>query len=448
MKKIHFIGIGGISMSALARLIKASGYYVQGSDIESTHITQMLKKFKIPVMIGHKAENIVGVDTVVFNSAIKPNNPEMVEAARQGLEIYERSKFLGIIASQYKKVISISGTHGKTTTVGMTAEAMIGLKVNPTVHIGGELSHIGGNLFIGGKEYFITEACEYKRSFLTLPSFISVILNIEKDHMDYYTDIDDIINAFSQFATNTRQGGTVILNGDDKIGFDIKTPNKKMITFGLDDSFDVYATNIEHKGGHYYFTACIEKKPIGKVKLSIVGRHNVYNALATIAILHSLNLNVKKSLKYISKFKGVKRRFELIGKYKGASVISDYAHHPTEIIATISAAKDITKGRIIGVFQPHTYTRTRALIKEFSQCFFGVDEIIIANVYAARESSIEGGSSLTLFEEVSKNIPNCTLIENFSDIKLKVRSLVKKDDTVLILGAGNINQIAEEILKG
>jgi len=446
MKKIHFIGIGGISMSALARLSKSYGYEVQGSDIEDTHITQMLNGLGITTYIGHNAKNIDSVDTVVYNSAIKLDNPELMRAKELGLLIFERSKFLGMIAAEYKKVISISGMHGKTTTVGMVAQTLVGLKANPTVHIGGELSQIGGNLYIGGKDYFVTEACEYKRNFLTLKNFISVILNIEKDHMDYYTDIDDIKEAFTQFANNTGFGGAVVLNGDDKIVADINVKRAKSITFGLNSKFDVYAKHIGQKFGQYYFTVYIKNKRIGKLKLIVVGKHNIYNALATIAVLYALKFNIKKSFKYISQFKGVKRRFELIGKYNGASIISDYAHHPTEIAAVIKAAKEITNGKVICVFQPHTYTRTRALLKEFGQCFTNADFVIIANVYAARENSIKEGSSSVLFNEVKKFCSNCLLIEDFTAIIEKVRTIVNKRDIVLVLGAGNINKIADEIL--
>jgi UDP-N-acetylmuramate--alanine ligase len=446
MKKIHFIGIGGISMSALAHLMKFNGYDVQGSDIEDTLITQKLSNLGIKVYIGHKANNIGVADTIVYNSAIKQDNPELMRAKELGLLIFERSKFLGMIATEYNKVISISGMHGKTTTVGMVAQALIGLKANPTVHIGGELSVIGGNLFIGGKNYFVTEACEYKRNFLTLPNFISVILNIEKDHMDYYSDIEDIKNAFTQFADNTSLGGAVVLNGDDNIVANIKPEKAKSITFGLSSNFDVYANHIKHKKGHYNFNVYIKNKKIGKLKLSIVGKHNVYNALATISVLYALGFKIKSAFKYISSFQGVKRRFELIGKYNGASVISDYAHHPTEIAAVIKTAKEITMGKIICVFQPHTYTRTRALLKEFGKCFIEADTVIIANVYAARENSITEGSSQILYNEVKKFTNNCLLIEDFSKIREKVCELVTKQDIILILGAGNINIIANEIL--
>ena len=446
MKKIHFIGIGGISMSALARLSKSYGYEVQGSDIEDTHITQMLNGLGITTYIGHNPKNIDGVDTVVYNSAIKLDNTELIHAKEIGLLIFERSKFLGMIAAEYKKVISISGMHGKTTTVGMVAQTLIGLKANPTVHIGGELSQISGNLYIGGKDYFVTEACEYKRNFLTLTNFISVILNIEKDHMDYYTDIDDIKEAFTQFANNTGFGGAVVLNGDDKIVSSINVKRSKSITFGLNSKLDVYAKHIGQKCGQYFFTVYIKNKRIGKIKLSVVGKHNIYNALATVAVLYALKFNIKKSLKFISEFKGVKRRFELIGKYNGASIISDYAHHPTEIAAVIKAAREITSGKVICVFQPHTYTRTRALLKEFGQCFSGTDLVIIANVYAARENSIKEGSSSVLFNEVKKFCSNCLLIEDFPAIIEKVRATANKRDIVLVLGAGNINKIADEIL--
>ena len=442
LKNIFFIGIGGISQSALAIILKQNGYDVSGSDCVQSNITKKLKKHGICVYIGHNASNINGADLVVYSSAIHNDNPELQQAIAQKIPAVSRSSLLGAIADAHGKVISISGSHGKTTTTGMIAAIFLQAKKNPTIHIGGILPQINGNVRVGSKKYFITEACEYCDSFLSLKSFYSVVLNIQKDHMDYFKNMDNLQKSFENFAKNTKQDGFLIINSDD--------PQSKMleskalqISFGIDNSAHVMAKNIRaDKNQKYAFDLYVCGIKICKIKLSVNGKHNIYNALAAICVALGEGISIKHIICALKKYKASERRFEAINGTK-AMVVHDYAHHPTEIAASIATAKKMCKGKLIVAFEPHTYSRTQYLFDEFAHCFKGVDKLFLCPIYAARENPIIGVTSNSLAAAIKQNGVD---VQCENSLQLCFKQLMKynkRKNFILLLGAGTIVNLCE-----
>lgn len=441
-QQIHFIGIGGISLSALAIMLKKQGYKITGSDICQNKETKMLQKNGIEVFIGHSQQNVKGANLVVFSSAIKPDNPEIIFAKNNHIKLISRAELLGVVASSHKKVIAISGTHGKTTTTAMISSILLKANKNPTIHIGANLPIINGNVRVGSKEYFVTEACEYCNSFLTLKSYYAVILNVQKDHMDYFSNLSNLQKSFKNFAKNTNKQGFLIVNNDDKFCRALKTQSQK-ISFAINSSAHVCAKNLKQNSRQQYsFNLFVLGRNLGRIKLAALGRHNVYNALAsiTIALLEGVSFcKIKQSLKH---FKTCDRRFEKIKNCK-AKIIHDYAHHPTEIIASIQTAKQITNKKLIVAFEPHTYSRTQYLWKEFCRCFNGADELVLCPIYAAREKPIEGITSSKLASKIKNTGLITHSVESLTECYDILKQFNKKGNTILILGAGTINTVAE-----
>lgn len=445
-KKVHFIGVGGISMSSLALMLKANRVYVQGSDEVENAEVKRLKSRGVKVFIGHKKSNLDGADVVVYSSAITDDNEELLEAKNRKLLIVKRAELLGMIASFYKTVVSVAGSHGKTTATAMISEILINAGLKPTLHIGGVVNSIKSNHKIGNKKIFVTESCEYKDNFLFINPDISVVLNVDADHLDYFGSLDGVKKSFGKFLKNTKKGGVNIICKDDENLKDFLT-NDNVVTFGFDKTADIHAVNVkEYKPCYYSFDVVFFKYKLGNVKLNIIGKHNVLNALASILVGLTLAVDFCDIKKSIENFSGVERRCQKIAEINGATIYHDYAHHPVQIESMMRVAKELTKkngGKIIAVFEPHTYSRTKFLLEEFAKSFEPADYVIFAPVYSARELPIQGYDSLKLTDETRKYNSNVECIETFSEIKKRVIELADKNDVVLILGAGTIEKLAK-----
>ena len=439
---IFFVGLGGISMSALAVLLKKSGKQVSGSDICKSEITKNLKKQGIKVFHKHCAKNIKGCDLVVFSGAIAPENPEIIQAKNLNIPVIERSVLLSMIASEYKNVIAISGTHGKTTTTAMIAYIFMICGLKPTVHVGGDFEYIGGNVSVGESDYFITEACEFRDSFLTLKPTVSVITNIETEHLDYFKTFENEKKSFNKFAQNTKK--CCIINGRYKN----LIRQKEVVTFGYSNSNSLFARNIKKGEDNKYSFDCYKGKAfIGNFKLNVYGKHNIQNALAVIAVCLEFEIDYNVIYLGLKNFNNVHRRFEFVGTYKNAYLIHDYAHHPTEIISSIKTAKEVFKKKIICVFQPHTYSRTKTLIDSFGKCFDGLDLLYLLKTYSAREKFEYLGSADYLKEKILNSSPNFA-VKGVYNKKQLIKEIKKEDlcgSVILFLGAGDIENLPKKI---
>ncbi len=438
---IHFIGIGGVSMSALASILLSKGYKITGSDSGNNVYIERLKAKGVEVFSCHEEKNAVGADAIIYSAAIKEDNPERLYAAKNGILSLERSALLGEIEDMFPCPIDISGTHGKTSTTGMLAHIYTEAETDPTVLIGGDLSILNGNMRIGNGDFFISEACEYHRSFLDFHPAIAIILDIEEDHLDYYKDIDDIKSAFHDFALLAKKA--VVINADDKNTLDAVSGIKNIITTSKTQKADFYAENIE-KGpyGEYSFDVFHKDKFLTRVSLSVPGLHHVSNALCSFAAAFISGIEPEKIAKGLNSFKGAKRRFELKGEEKGIRVYDDYAHHPTEIKATFDALSGFSGNKFI-IFQPHTYTRTKTLFDDFCRVLSEADNLTLLPIYAAREKD-PGDISSSMIKD---RIEDSFMAKDFSDAKNHVLSLVKEGDIVMTVGAGDVFKIGEDILS-
>lgn len=449
-KKFHFTGIGGVSMSSLALMLKREGFYVQGSnDVINDEIKKLAKK-KIKVMLGHSKTNLYGVDVVVYSSAIHEDNPELKFARCKNLIILKRAELLGLLADGYKNVIAVAGSHGKTTATAMISEMFINANLKPTIHIGGRLKLIKSNYLIGNKKYFITENCEYKDNFLFVKPDISVILNIDSDHLDYFKNLEGVKNSFYKYVNGTKRGGLNLCFSGDKNSEKIASL-ENCVTFGLKSTDDIYAKNIkEYKSGVYSFDCYFSGVKLGNIKLNIIGEHNVLNALVCVfvGIVYEIDFEIIKQT--LENFSGVERRCERVGKLNGAEIIHDYAHHPKQIEKMIKTAKELVKnnrGRVFVLFEPHTFSRTKYLLEDFAKSFIGADFVIFAPVYSARESEADGINSIELMCETKKYLEEVYYFKTYSEIVQEVKSKVKKVDLVLVLGAGNVEKLAKMLVN-
>ena len=441
---VYFIGIGGISMSALAAILLHQGCRVSGSDVKPSNITKKLEEHGAKIFYGQTADNVPACDFVVYTGAIKADNPEMIRAKELGIPTYERPEFLGAVMKCYPKTVAVSGTHGKTTTTSMLTYCLLECNTDPTVTIGGEVDILGGNLRIGHSEYFLAEACEYRRSFLSFFPYIAVITNIEEDHLDYYKDINDIKDAFRGFADLVPSDGAIVACWDD---FDIKDAlkdvSRPIITYGLNDA-EWTAQDISFQpDGNGVFTVYHNDTLYANISLSVPGKHNILNALAAIAVCDRLGLEKNALLRGLQAFHGTKRRFETKGYINDAVIVDDYAHHPTEIKATLTAAASTDHNDIWCIFQPHTYTRTKTLFPEFVEALTGDFHTIITDIYAAREKD----TGLVSAKELADAIPGALYMKEFSEIEGFIRQTVKPGDLVLTMGAGNVVEIGEHLTE-
>lgn len=445
---IHFVGIGGISMSGLADIMLKRGFKVSGSDRQASKITYKLKEAGAIIYIGQEEKNVEGADLVVYTAAAKADNPELVAAKNKNIPTLNRAEFLGALMKEYKNTICVAGTHGKTTTTSILTHALLKADTDATVSIGGELDLIGGNIRSGGEDYFLTEACEYTNSFLSFFPTVAVITNIEEDHLDFFSCLDEIIESFRKFALLTKGVGLVVACGDDENvhraldGTDCNTHY-----YGIDKSNEYYADNITFTAGYPEFDVIKVGKVLSHLSLKVPGNHNIQNAVATIAVCDLLGLDILACADGICEFSGTHRRFEKKGTLNGATVIDDYAHHPTEIKATLSAASKFEHKKLWCVFQPHTYSRTRTLWNEFVESFDLADELIITHIYAAREVFDGETKPENLAADIAKRGVKVRYVEKFEDIENLLKNEVSAGDVVFTMGAGNVVEIGDNIVK-
>ena len=446
-KKVHFIGIGGSSMSGLALLMQWHGCEVSGSDRTANHKTDALEMRGIKIYIGHDGKNVLGKDLVIYSAAIPYANPERKAARDSGITEIERCKLIGMIMEHYSDSIAISGTHGKTTTTAMLSSVFIAAGEDPTIHIGGELSSIGGSTRLGKGDTFICEACEYNASFLSFLPDRAIILNIDEDHLDFYKDIDDITNAFKKFADLVPENGCVFGNGDDpRVRKLLEGLNCRTCTFGFEPQNMVRAENISYdEDGKAYFTATYFGHPLAEIELSVAGEHNVKDALAVIAVANDSQLPMSVVAKALHDFNGVGRRYELTSVTDGVRVYTDYGHNPTETQTVLTVARKQAKGRLFAVLQPHTFSRTKTLFDGFVRCFDDADEVLVTDICAAREVDPGDINSAMLVDAMQKNGVNAHYTPTFDDAEAYLRAHWKQGDSAITLGCGDIYLLNEQI---
>ncbi|MDY5663998.1 MAG: UDP-N-acetylmuramate--L-alanine ligase [Blautia sp.] len=446
---IHFIGIGGISMSGLAEILLGEDFIVSGSDAKESPLTDALEKKGAKIFYGQRASNIGDdVEVVVYTAAIHPDNPEFACAAEKGLPMLTRAQLLGQIMRNYDTPIAVSGTHGKTTTTSMISQILLEADCDPTISVGGILPSIGGNIRVGNSETFVTEACEYTNSFLSFFPRISIILNMDADHLDFFKDIDDIRRSFRRFAELLPADGALIINADTPHYEDIiEGLPCRVITYGLEHDAQYQAADITYdKYGHASFTVLKDGKKAGSFYLKVPGIHNVSNALAAIALAHLLGISDDVTARGLGSFTGTERRFQYKGEVAGVTIIDDYAHHPTEIQATLHAAQNYPHKKIWCVFQPHTYTRTKALLPEFAQALTLADHVVLADIYAAREKNTIGISSQDLQREIQELGTPCEYFPTFDEIENFLLKSCTQGDLLITMGAGDVVNIGEHLL--
>ena len=447
---IHFIGIGGISMSGLAEILLGAGFQISGSDSKPSSLTNHLEELGAKVFYGQCAENISDTyHCVVYTAAIHPDNPEYARCVELNLPMLSRAELLGQIMKNYKTAIAVSGTHGKTTTTSMFSSVLLAADTDPTISVGGILEAIGGNIRVGKSQNFITEACEYTNSFLSFYPTLSIILNIEEDHMDFFKDLEDIMNSFRRFAQRLPKDGVLIINKEIK-DYEKVTDGLecKVITYGMDPSCTYHAENITFNAqGYGEFDVMHHHANLGHITLSVPGMHNVSNALAVIAASRKLGISMECIQAGLLGFGGANRRFQYKGSLNGVTIIDDYAHHPTEIRTTLEAAKNYPHREIWCVFQPHTYTRTKAFFKEFAQSLSLADHVVLADIYAARETDTLGMSSELLQKEIAALGADSYYFPSFAEIEEFLKSHCIHGDLLITMGAGDVVNIGENLLN-
>lgn len=447
---VHFIGIGGISMSGLAEILMKEGFTVSGSDNKESSLTDHLTDKGAVIFYGQKASNIIdGINVVVYTAAIHEDNEEFMEAKRQGLPMLSRAELLGQLMTNYDTPIAVSGTHGKTTTTSMLSHIFLAGDMDPTISVGGILKAIHGNIRVGSSGLFVTEACEYTNSFLHFFPKISVILNIDADHLDFFKDLDDIRHSFRLFAELLPEDGTLVINGDiENLSYITDGLACRVLTFGREASLDYSASDIQYdEQGNASFDLIRHGIPSGHVTLSVGGEHNVYNALSAIAVADLLGVSAETIQEGLLSFHGTDRRFEYKGEFNGITVIDDYAHHPTEIEATLKSAAHYPHRELWCIFQPHTYTRTKALFDEFAQALSHTDHLILADIYAARETDTLGISSEQLARAAASYGCDAIYLPSFDEIEKYVRDHCQSGDLLITMGAGDVVNIGEDLLK-
>ncbi|MBR3934474.1 MAG: UDP-N-acetylmuramate--L-alanine ligase [Clostridia bacterium] len=449
---IHFIGIGGSSMSGLAEIALKQGFTVSGSDRSDSDKIKGLKEKGITVFPFHSAENITDdISLVVYTLAVSPDNPELIEAKNKNISIMERGVYLGQICSHYKYSVAVAGTHGKTSTTSMLSSILLSADLNPAIHIGGIFPRIGSNVLASTGDYFVTEACEYHANFLNLRPFGEIILNIEAEHLDFYKDINHIMDCFSEFATYCPPDGFIVVCADDNNALKaVKTAKAEIFSYSVKDTSATYsAINISQHGSNSSYTLCYNAIPVIDINLNVPGMHNISNSLAAAAAAFQLGCTKESIKDGLEAFTGTGRRFEKKGEYNGASVIDDYAHHPTEIRATLSAARAVAKSnKIYAIFQPHTYSRAIAFLNDFSDAFKEADNVVVTDIFSAREKDPGTISGKSIAEVFVNNGIEAVHISDFSEIASQMRQKAKTGDIIITIGAGDVNKIIPEILIG
>ena len=450
-KTIHCIGIGGIGLSAIAEILLSRGYNVTGSDMKESDMTSHLASKGARIFIGHRAENVENADLVVYSAAVGRDNPELMRAAERGVPAVTRAQMLGVLMDEYENSIAISGTHGKTTTTSMVSLILDRARMEPTILVGGNLAEIGGNVKVGHSKYFVTEACEYMDSFLSLRPRIEIILNIDSDHLDYFKDIDHIVSSFDKFAGLVPEDGLIVAYQANPFVSQVIKNLNNVVTFGLNENCTYYGEDIDfNEIGMPAFNVKKEGRTLCRVQLSVPGEHNVLNALAAFACCHSLGVDSEIIRDTLREYRGTQRRFDIVGTTAtGVKIVDDYAHHPTEIKATLEACQNVPHNKLWCLFQPHTYTRTLALFDDFADAFQKADELVLAEIYAAREKNIYKISSASLAEKIKECHPEkkVSFMESFDEIADYVYQNAQNGDLVLTMGAGDIYKVGEILLN-
>ena len=449
-KRVHCIGIGGIGLSGIAEILLDRGYSVSGSDMKNSDITERLAANGARISIGHDAANVADAELGIYSAAIAEENPEFKAAKERGIPLASRAEILGLLMDEYPNSIAISGTHGKTTTTSMISLVLEYAGLDPTILVGGDLAEIHGNYKVGKGPFFVSEACEYRDSFLELRPMIEIILNIDSDHLDYFKDIEHIVSSFDRFTGNVRPGGKIIAYDANPFVNRIIRDLPGAITYGYNANC-TYSISDVHFGNDGMPNFCLSYKgeDLGRLELSVPGEHNILNAAAAFACCHQLGVEPEKIIRILGEYTGTKRRFDIIGKTaKGVLLVDDYAHHPTEIKATLSAAEKLPHKCIWCLFQPHTYTRTLALFDEFADAFDKADVLVLTDIYAAREKDIYNVSSEALAQKIKENHPDKEIyyIKELGDIASKVWDEAEEGDLVITMGAGDIYKAGQMML--
>ena len=456
-KHIHFIGIGGSGMYPLAQILHGQGYYLTGSDNNETETLDAVRKMGIPVFIGQRAENIEGADLIVHTAAIMEDNPELMAARASGVPVLERADLLGIITSWYDRAVCVSGTHGKTSTTSMITQILYTAKLDISAYIGGKLPCIGGSGIAGKSDILVCESCEFEDHYLKLFPDISVILNVDADHLDYFGTLENVIASFRKFAGNTSK--LLIVNGSDENTMKaVEGLDKKIITFGRDDSCDYYPENVVHENGLLTtYDAVYRGEKLGTVTLHVAGIHNVLNSLAAIAAARECGADFSAIQKGLDEFRGAKRRFEKLGFEKGITVVDDYAHHPTELEATLTAAMEMNFRKVWAVFQPFTFSRTKLLLDDFARVLQIPDCAVLTDIMGSREKNTYG----IFTRHLAEKIPGCVWFPqdeeaewtderkyaNFQQVCDYICENAREGDLVITLGCGDAYKIAKMVLN-
>ena len=446
-KHIHLIGIGGVSMSGIAEILHSWGIFVTGSDCAKSKITDRLSSHGIFISIGHNTNLVEKADFVIYSAAIKPDDPELICAKTNNIPIVERADFVGFLTRIYDNTIGISGTHGKTTTTSMISLCFLEAELDPSIQVGAILKEINGNYRVGNSDFFILEACEYVESFLKFSPQSAVVTNIDNDHLDYFKTFDNIKNAFCKYVNLLPKDGFLVVNGDDPDCLDLRKHSvAKVVTFGIrNDRANFVGRNIVYdKNGFPKFDVYRNNSYFGEFKLSAPGLHNVYNALACIAMCSSYGIAKQIIKSALAKFGGANRRFEFVGTFDNMDIYDDYAHHPSEILATAKAMKNKTYRQSWVVFQPHTYSRTKELLPEFAEALLEFDNIIVTDIYAAREQNIYGISSKDLVNKIAELGKNAIYISDFDDIVAYIKDHACPHDLILTMGAGTVVEVGKK----
>ena len=446
-KKIHLIGIGGISMSSIALMLKNMKASVTGSDMQETNITKSLIEKGITVLYGHHEELIEKADIIVYTAAIHENDPERITAKALNKPTYERAEFLGILMKEFKNSLCVSGTHGKSTTTGMLSLIFLEAGIKPTIQVGAILPEINGNTYLGGHEYFIMEACEYVDSFLHFHPTSAIITNIDNDHLDYFKNLDNIKSSFYKYVSLLPKEGFLVKNNDDVNSNELEKHTKaNIITYGINNNSNYMAKNITCDNlGHYSYDLYKDNTYLINIKLNINGYHNIYNSMAAFALSHEYILDINVIKEALEKYHGVGRRFEYLGKINGAYIYDDYAHHPSEIKTTLESVKSVKHNESWAVFQSHTFSRTKEHLDEFAKVLAKFDHTIIAKIYPAREINTFNVSEEMLVDKIKISNPNVIYIDDFDKIVDYLKENIKEEDLIITIGAGPINYVSQKL---
>lgn len=448
-QKVHFVGIGGVGVSAIAEILHNRGFIVSGSDAKTSEITKKLEQKGIAVSYEHCEDLVEDADFVVYTTAVSFSHPELARAEVLEIPCISRPDMLGMLMDEYADSIAVSGAHGKTTTSSMIAMALERTQMDPTILIGGEVKDLGSNARVGSSSILVAEACEYKESFLSFHPHIAVLLNIDADHLDYYRDLDHIVEAFERYVIGLPENGILIYNGDDPLCVKVaQSANcKTLLRFGLSDEYEYHPINLARNAIGYPTFTLVSPEGQVEISLAVPGNHNIYNVMAAYAATTLAGAEPILAAEFLSLFTGAARRFDEQGLYNGARIIDDYAHHPSEVKATLRAAKEMPHQKIICVFQPHTYTRTLELMTEFSTAFTDCDELIITDIFASREKDLGQVHAKDLVTRIEATGQSATYIGPFEEILAHLKTIISEGDLVFTMGAGNVFELGKSLVS-